>query len=596
MSAFALLCFTVTVLLVHSSCACDEIECRKCIDDKSDACVWCADSGGACVAANSSAAQACSAMPESSFQQCPDLERRDAAALTAVFRSFRSAVDASNAWAQYLDEMLDDVASLRCPRPPPRTTPSSGWSCIGGAVWTMQLDPASVRFGGLRAPQIAGTIHAAFANLTELRVISIKDHLLTGTVPPLNAMTSLTSLQLNANQLSGTFPPVDRLGELEDLWINNNQFDGALPALPTTSSLKVIHFENNRFSGALPSLDQFTRLQFINVKSNRLSGTTPVVPASVRSCSWGAAELDDNCYQIANCTPPCACPASLVNCELRPSDRAALSTLLAALQNQSDGAWDFSIHQSELANRRCPSGAPVPGIVEQKFTCIGGRLAGLTLIGAGAGSDEKLVPDELLALDALEELRLPGLSLAGAFPSLQPLRALKFLDLSDNYLESVDVYGATAIEFLYLKLNRLRALPELDTLFNLRVLELQQNLLTQLVDAKLAANLTRCVLGAPTGERNCFDAAACPSPCMCPPNVLGCRKSQVPQSATKPMPLDGFVRPTDATRGVHEETPGAIAGYAIMGVALFLTIIVIVYCLWRQSRKEGGAFRKFSEK
>lgn len=588
-------------LLLGSSRACSSVECRACIDDKSDTCVWCADGGGACVEANSTAASACTRMPDDSFQQCPDLERRDAAILGDVFRTLRSATE-HESWTAYLDELIDDVANFRCPRPPPRTTINSGFSCVNGHIWTFQLDPQSVPrpSGSARSPQLSGSIHASFANLSELRVFSLKDHLLSGAVPPLNGMRSLTSVTLNANQFSGRFPPIDRLVNLEEFWINNNAFDGPLPALPDAPQLKVVHFENNRFSGQLPDLSKLVSLVIFNVNRNRLSGVPPALPPSIKSCSWGSPDdVEQNCFQTANCTAPCACPANVANCHVRPSDRAALSTVLRALHNQSEGAWDFSVHLSELANGHCPSGAPIDGIAEQAFTCAGGRVVGLKLAGKSADNVEKQMPLEIGQLDALEDLSLPSLSLAGVFPSLEALTSLKFLDLSDNYLESpLDLGAAGALQFLFLKLNRFRSLPDLSALPQLRVLEVQQNLLSQRLDTAAFAGLTQCTLGATTAERNCFLNDVCPKPCVCPPNVLSCKPASAAsttaaatESTTEPLLLDG-----NPMRRPHQESAGAIAGYSVMGVALFLTILMIVYCLIRQNRKKGeAAFQKFPD-
>lgn len=582
----------LTLLVSSTRADCSAIECRACIDDTADECVWCADNDGACVHMNSTAAQACSSVPEDSFQQCPALEIRDAAILGNVFRSLLVDTPATNPWNAYLSELIDDVDHFRCPRLPPRTTPHSGWSCVRGALWTFVLDPAGLPRVGTRTSQITGTLHPSLANLTELRTLSIKDHLLTGPVPSLNRMSMLSSLTLNANQLSGLFPDIDRLSNLEELWINANRFSGPLPKLPRTTTLKVLHFEENNFSGSLPDLSNLTSLIVFNADRNQLSGVPGALPPSLKACSLGTTADDDNCFQTATCSG-CSCPENVVNCQLRLSDRNALAAVLQTLAAKSGGKWDFSVHLSELQRGLCPTGAPVVGLVDQGFVCIGGRLTTLKLVGAGADQWEKDMPNELLLLDALEELRLPGISLTGTFPSLQAMTSLQYLDLSDNYLLSpLDLAGAKNLEYLFIGLNRFRTMPDLYTLPKLKSFEGQQNFFKNDINLPELKTLEHCVLGAPAKEGNCFPNSVCPGMCICPPNVLSCGVPRTDLTRATTTPGSQTARADTRNHNNNQLSDGAVAGYACLGVALLLTIAAIVFCLYRQKHSPRG-FKKF---
>lgn len=585
---FLLLLFFIAS--VHADCS--AIECLACIEDTADECVWCADNAGACVHVNSTEARACSSVPEDSFQQCPPLEKRDASILRDVFVALREDTPAENPWFAYLSDMIDDVAHFKCPRLPPRPTPHSGWSCVRGALWTFALDPAGLPRVGTRTSQIVGSLHPSIANLTELRTLSIKDHMLAGTVPSLSRMSRLTHLTLNANQLSGAFPDVDRLSNLEEIWINTNKFSGPLPKLPLTTTLKVVHFEDNRFTGQLPDLSNLTSLIVFNADRNQLSGIPPATAPQLKVCSLGSAVDDDNCFQAATCSSACSCPANVVDCRLRLSDRNALAAVLQSLAANSGGQYNFSVHLDELQRRVCPTGAPVNGIVEQSFVCIGGRLTTLKLVGAGADHWEKEVPIELLLLDALEDIRLPGLSLSGTFPNLQAMTALTYLDLSDNYLLSpLEVAGAAKLEHLSIGLNRFRTMPDLYLLPALKSFEGQQNFFTNDVDLPEFATFTHCVLGAPAREGNCFPNAKCPGVCVCPPNVLSCGGNTTVDVEPRTNPSPPASTAAQHPREGQQLSDGAVAGYACLGVALLLTIAAIIFCLYRQ---RNNGFRKFS--
>src|SRR3569623_1661631 len=82
-------------------------------------------------------------------------------------------------------------------------------------------------------------------------------------------------LQIPANQLSGTLPPLNALSILQVLTLSYNQLMGSIPSLSGLHNLQYLQLGFNQLSGEIPPLTGLTDLVSINLPVNQLSGSIP---------------------------------------------------------------------------------------------------------------------------------------------------------------------------------------------------------------------------------------------------------------------------------------------------------------------------------
>ncbi|KAK9054107.1 hypothetical protein SSX86_025184 [Deinandra increscens subsp. villosa] len=119
--------------------------------------------------------------------------------------------------------------------------------------------------------------------LDSLRVLSLRNNSLSGTIPDLSPLTNLKTLFLDHNTFSGTFPvSLILLHRLQSLNLARNNLSGSLPVeLNYLDRLTSLRLEWNRFNGSVPVLN-LTGLQVFNVSANNLTGPIPLTPALSR--------------------------------------------------------------------------------------------------------------------------------------------------------------------------------------------------------------------------------------------------------------------------------------------------------------------------
>ncbi|GKZ00398.1 hypothetical protein MPSEU_000992800 [Mayamaea pseudoterrestris] len=104
-----------------------------------------------------------------------------------------------------------------------------------------------------RNKKISGTI-PSIMNLTSLTIIELDDNSLSGSFPDaFYSMTTLKAIDLKENQLTGTIS--DDIGDLRELMVlqlQDNQFYGALPSngLAQLSSMLLLTLHGNQFTGS----------------------------------------------------------------------------------------------------------------------------------------------------------------------------------------------------------------------------------------------------------------------------------------------------------------------------------------------------------
>ncbi|XP_074275149.1 LRR receptor-like serine/threonine-protein kinase RPK2 [Silene latifolia] len=102
----------------------------------------------------------------------------------------------------------------------------------------------------LAGKNLAGTLHSAAGNLSELRFLSLQNNAFSGDIPP----------------------EIGNLRRLETLELQSNNFSGRIPNL-VVSSVRVVNLSFNLLTGPIPEgLIGFGRVRVLDLSNNQLSG------------------------------------------------------------------------------------------------------------------------------------------------------------------------------------------------------------------------------------------------------------------------------------------------------------------------------------
>lgn len=118
----------------------------------------------------------------------------------------------------------------------------------------------------------------SIGNLSELRVLSLRNNALSGQLPSdLDSCTQLEEIHLQGNSFSGEIPEsIFSLTNLLRVNLAGNRFSGNLSSrFNNLIRLRILHLENNTFTGALPVWDGLINLKNFNVSYNGLTGSIP---------------------------------------------------------------------------------------------------------------------------------------------------------------------------------------------------------------------------------------------------------------------------------------------------------------------------------
>ncbi|KAK4410038.1 putative inactive receptor kinase [Sesamum angolense] len=152
---------------------------------------------------------------------------------------------------------------------------------------------------------LRGTVSGAtLSRLDQLRVLSLRNNSLSGTIPDFSPLVNLKTLVLDHNYFSGTFPlPILSLHHLSILDLSHNNLTGLLPEnLLVLDRLGYLRLDSNSFYGPIPPLNQ-TILQVFSVSYNNLSGPIPVTPTLKRFKISSFLHNPNLCGEIIN--KPC---------------------------------------------------------------------------------------------------------------------------------------------------------------------------------------------------------------------------------------------------------------------------------------------------
>ncbi|KAM0941144.1 putative protein kinase RLK-Pelle-LRR-VIII-1 family [Dioscorea sansibarensis] len=93
----------------------------------------------------------------------------------------------------------------------------------------------------------------SYANMTELRKLSLRNCSLQGRMPDLSMIPQLTYIDLSWNQLGGSIPANKLSDNMTTIDLSNNFLGGSIPSnLTSLPSLQRLSLENNILSGSVP--------------------------------------------------------------------------------------------------------------------------------------------------------------------------------------------------------------------------------------------------------------------------------------------------------------------------------------------------------
>lgn len=166
---------------------------------------------------------------------------------------------------------------------------SSGWNGPAGSEcsWfgiTCDVGVTHVLEINLRNNLLTGTFPALDA-LTSLTRIDVGnsyfgpggsfENQVTGAIPDLSALTALVWVDVGTNRLSGALPALAGHPALTQFLAGWNQIDGAIPPLTGLPALYKLDLSHNSLNGAVPSLAALTALLSLDVSYNQLTGPSP---------------------------------------------------------------------------------------------------------------------------------------------------------------------------------------------------------------------------------------------------------------------------------------------------------------------------------
>ena len=299
-----------------------------------------------------------------------------------------------------------------------------------------------------------GRIPAELGRLAGLVSLRLGRNRLVGGIPAeLGSLVNLRMLALDGNLLTGPVPPeLGKLSELADLWLRGNRLGPVPPSVAALPNLLALRLDADGSVGE---------------QQGRDGGEVFAGNLLCRPFSEASTRLNDDCATLLN----------------------ARRTL----------AGDVELNWSEANPIRYWRGVTV-GLptTAGEVAAVGSEAAqGLRVVAVDLSHMELngQIPAELSKLDALAVLRLGNNQLTGAIPpALGALTELRTLVLENNALTGetpLELAALRTLVSLRLGGNELTGSTEqFATLANLRVLALEDNLLTGNIDPRLG-NLSR---------------------------------------------------------------------------------------------------------
>ena len=315
-----------------------------------------------------------------------------------------------------------------------------------------------------------GLIPNSFWNLTEITYLAFEANFFSGQVPAsLSNLKQLTVLNLEDNQFSGEFPDVfGNLSKLTRISLAHLNFTGQLPLSAfNLTQLSLLELSGNQFVGQLPCHASCLPLSHLKLGGNFLDGRIP---------SW-----------LFNLS-------SLINLDLH--DNKYIGTFDQFQQSSSNPNLTFEL--PDLTSLDFSSNSLSGTVKADMFSNLknleyvdlsNNNLLSLTTPGSVNFTLSKLevfkfsscnvsqFPDFLRTSENLVELDLSNNKLTGQIFQLDQWPYLYFLNLSHNFLTSVERISSVELRHLDVQSNLLQRLPFILS-SRIRFLSVSDNKLT----------------------------------------------------------------------------------------------------------------------
>ncbi len=121
---------------------------------------------------------------------------------------------------------------------------------------------------------LTGPIPSSLGTLSKLQTFIANNQFLTGPLPPLSGLSSLTFLDLRSNQITGSLPDLSGLVSLQTAKLSNNELSGILPSLDGLNQLSYLDITENKIEG-LSSFGALPNLQTLWISYNQLRSPIP---------------------------------------------------------------------------------------------------------------------------------------------------------------------------------------------------------------------------------------------------------------------------------------------------------------------------------
>lgn len=364
--------------------------------------------------------------------------------------------------------------------------------------------------------QFTGRIPAGLGDLTRLRELNLAENNFEGTIPEaLNDLTDLRFLSLQREGgivgkedvgvlqaassvlgpgLSGTLPALDRLSSISELYLGVNSLTGPIPfnfldGVAEKGALLTVDLSSNQISGTLPgTLTQFDRMDLFVIdnlvtgiadglclKSDWLGGDVGrfkcdgiLCPAGQYSPRLGRTTDSSNvCKMCSSGTDNYMGSAECLT-PIEKKEREQRAILEALYEDLGGAGWLENSGWMDDDESICNWFG---------IECVSDDNPEVISIDLESNNLQNTLPTEVFKLAKLQTLNLEGNMIQVSLNGIENAYALESLDLEETGITSVaGISGATSLKNLRIGKNKLSSLPtEVFNLANLEVLDMSNN-------------------------------------------------------------------------------------------------------------------------
>ncbi|KAL5799687.1 hypothetical protein ACOSQ4_032571 [Xanthoceras sorbifolium] len=285
----------------------------------------------------------------------------------------------------------------------------------------------------------------------------------------LDGLRKLLALGLASNNLIGTVPPsLYNLSSVRIFSVSDNQLDGSLPSnLGMQQLVKVNLQKNNLGSGEtdeikfISSLVNCSNLEILSIVGNQIRG---LLPHSIANLSTKLQLLESTENQLYGSIPPGI--ANLESCTF-PTEVGKLQNLhlMYLSDNQISGEIPISLGNLSLLEELSLENNKLSGIIPSSL----GNLKQLSLLNLSLNDLSGTIPEQVFNIPfLLISLNLAQNQLIGSIPStIGNLKVLSQFDVSSNKLsEASDTWISHVTTSQILKFLETLPLDKLNLSFN----------------------------------------------------------------------------------------------------------------------------------